>query len=104
MARVEMLKDKITHTICMDSTDPSAVNALPITDADVVVIALGEDVGANIMSTALMKQLNAKRIICRAISPLQQTILEAMQMQEIIHPEEEAAERLSIKLNMQGVI
>ncbi len=104
MNRVEMLKDQITHTVCIDVTDPIAMKNLPIAETDVVVIALGEDAGANIMSTALLKQMNPKRIICRAISPLHLTILEAMGMDEIVHPEEEAAERLANSLNMQGVV
>ena len=51
-----------------------------------------------------MKQLNAKRIIARAVSPLHETVLEAMGITEIVHPEEETAERLAKKLNLRGVI
>ncbi len=104
MNRVEMLKDQITHTVCINVTDPQAVKNLPLAESDVVIIALGEDAGANIMATALLKQLRARRIICRAVSPLHITILEAMGMDEIVHPEEESAERLATSLTMQGVI
>jgi trk system potassium uptake protein TrkA len=51
-----------------------------------------------------MKQLNVKRLISRAVSPLHQTILEAMQVDEIVHPEEETAERWAKKLNIRGVV
>lgn len=104
MEKVEAMKDLITHAICLDSTDADAVGILPLHDADAVVVAIGEDVGASIMTTALMKQMKVKRLIGRAISPLQETVLEAMGVEEIIHPEEEAADRLSKKLNMRGVV
>lgn len=104
MSKVEAIKDKITHAVNLDSTDITAVSSLPLKDTDVVIVGIGEDKGANIMATALMKQLHVRRLISRAVSPLQEMVLEAMGVDEIIHPEEETAERWSKKLNLQGVV
>jgi trk system potassium uptake protein TrkA len=104
MDKVDALKDKITHAINLDSTDINAVSHLPLKDTDIVIVAIGEDKGALIMATALMKQLKVKRLISRAVSPLQEMVLEAIGVDEIIHPEEETAERWAKKLNLQGVI
>ncbi|WP_372918840.1 TrkA family potassium uptake protein [Salegentibacter sp.] len=102
--RVEAIKEKITHAISLDATDFNAVSNLPLKDTDVVIVGIGEDLGANIMATALMKQLHVKRLISRAVSSLQEMVLEAMGVKEIIHPEEETAERWSKKLNLEGVV
>jgi len=104
MEKVEALKEQITHTLRLDSTDPLAVTNLPLANTDIVVIGIGEDEGANIMATALMKQMGVKRIVSRAVSPLHETVLQAMGVDEVIHPEEETANRLAKKLNMMGVI
>lgn len=104
MSKVEAIKDKITHAVNLDSTDITAVSSLPLNDTDIVIVGIGEDKGANIMSTALMKQLHVKRLISRAVSPLQEMVLEAMGVDEIIHPEEETAERWAKKLNLHGVV
>lgn len=104
MGKIDLIKDKITHAINLDATDLTAVKTLPCKDADVVIVGIGEDFGASIMSTAIFKQLEVKRLISRAISPLHQTVLEAIGVDEIIHPEEESAERLSKRLEMTGVI
>lgn len=104
MSKVESLKETITHTICLDSTDIQAVKHLPLKDTDVVMVSIGEDEGASILTTALMKQLKVKRLISRAVSPLHEMILEAMKIEEIIHPEEETAERWAKKFNISGVI
>ena len=103
MSKVSAIKDKITHAVNLDSTVKAAVSSLPLKDTDVVIVAIGEDTGANILATALMRQLKVKRLISRAVSPLQETILEAMGVDEIIHPEEETAERWSKKLNSEVV-
>lgn len=104
MSKVEALKEKVTHTICLDTTDEQAVGHLPLQECDVVMVCIGEDEGANILTTALMKQSKVKRLISRAVSPLHETILEAMQVDEIVHPEEETAERWAKKLNIRGVV
>jgi trk system potassium uptake protein TrkA len=104
MQKVEHFKESFSHTICLNSADATAVRNLPIRDADVVLVAIGEDEGANILTTALMKQMKAKRLISRAVSPLHKTILEAMQVDEIVHPEEETANRWAWKLNLHNVL
>lgn len=104
MERVDAIKDQVTHAICMDCTEEVVVKSLPLKDTDVVVVAIGENQGANIMISAQLKQMRVKKIISRAVSPLQKTVLQAMGVDEIIHPEEEAAERWANKLNMVGTI
>lgn len=104
MDKVEAIKDNVTHAICMDCSEKIAVSSLPLKDTDLVVVAIGEDQGASIMITALLKQFKVKRLISRAVSPLQETVLHAMGVSEIIHPEEEAAERWANKLNMTGAV
>ncbi|MFM9951326.1 MAG: potassium channel family protein [Saprospiraceae bacterium] len=101
---VEDLKDHLTIAICLDSTDERAVSSLPLRDVDVAIVAIGENEGASILTTALLKKLKTKHIIGRAISPLHQTVLESMGVSEIIHPEEDSAERLAMKLNLHKMI
>lgn len=101
---VEQLKDKITHTICLDTTDREAVSSLPLKDSDAVIVAIGEDEGASLMTTALVKQLGVKRIIGRVVSDLQRTVMEAMEIDEYIMPEEEAAERLALRLDNVDIV
>lgn len=104
LSHVEMYKNQISHTIAMDCTDQLAVSSLPLKDTDVVVVGIGEDFGASVMSTALFKQMKVKRLIARAISPLHQNVLEALGVDDIIRPEQESAERLAHTLEMNGVI
>ncbi len=92
MQKVEAYKEVISHTICMDATDEYTVNGLPIVDTDIVIVAIGEDQGANVMATALFKTLKAKRLISRSINPLHEKVLQAIGVDDLIHPEKEAAQ------------
>jgi trk system potassium uptake protein TrkA len=104
MTKVDVYKEKISHTICMDATDEFTVSGLPLKDTDIVLVAIGEDQGANIMTTALLKNLEVKRLISRAINPLHEKVLQAIGVDEIVHPEEETAERWAKKLCLNNVV
>ncbi len=104
MEKITALKEKITHCICLDATDEAAFYTLPLRNTDVVVVAIGEDEGANIMVTALSKEAGVKRLISRAVNRLHEKVLTALGISEIAHPEEESAERWSKKLCMTGLV
>jgi trk system potassium uptake protein len=104
MTKVDLYKEKISHTICMDTTDEFTVSGLPLKDTDIVIIAIGEDQGSNVMSTALFKNFEVKRLISRAINPLHEKVLQAIGVDEIVHPEEETAERWAKKLCLKNVV
>jgi len=104
MSIVEQTKDRITHTVCMDSTDKDAVSSLPLRESHAVIVAIGEEEGASLLTVALLKQLKVKRIIGRVVSDLQKTVLEAMNIDEYIMPEEEAAERLAMRLDNIDIV
>lgn len=104
MSRVDNYKDKLSHTIQMDATDEYTVSGLPLKETDVVVIAIGEEQGDNIMATALFKTLGVKRLISRAVNPLHEKVLQAIGVDEIVHPEKETAERWAKKLSLKGVV
>ncbi len=104
MQRVEALKEKISHTICLDATDEHTVNGLPLKDTDIVIVAIGENQGTNVMVSALLKNLKVKKLISRAVNTLHENVLNAIGVDEIVHPEQESAERWAKKLCMRGVV
>ncbi len=104
MNKVNAMKDHLTFCMNLDATDVNAIGNLPLKESDVVIITIGEDEGASIMATAVIKQKFKKRIISRSVSPVQATVMKAMGIEEIVYPEEDAAERLSMRLNIEGVM
>jgi trk system potassium uptake protein len=104
MDKVNLLKDKISHVICMDSTNELGYDAVPLKDADKVVVAIGENEGAAIITTAIIKKLSDVKIISRALSPIHDTVLEAMGIYSIIHPEQDSADRLTKQINFKSTL
>lgn len=104
MDKINLVKDKISHAICMDSTNELAYDAVPLKDADKVVVAIGENEGAAIITTAIIKKLSDVKIISRALSPIHDTVLEAMGIHSIIHPEQDSADRLTKQINFKSTL
>ncbi|MFR0678819.1 potassium channel family protein [Dysgonomonas mossii] len=104
LEKVNSLKDKLTHVVCLNVTDAAAVESLPLKNTDVVIVCIGEDQGANIMATAMFKNLGVKRLIGRSLNPLHENVLHAIGVNEIVRPEEETAERWAKKLTLRGMV
>ena len=102
--KIEEIKDKITHAICLDCSHQAAVNSLPLKNTDVVIVAIGEDVAGNLLTTALIKKTGVPRLISRSISNIHETILGSMEITEIVRPEVETAERWAKKLTTSGLV
>ncbi len=101
--RVELVRDQIAHTVIMDSTDIRALRQMGLEDFDVVVVAIGDDFEASILTAAHLQELKVKRIISRVLTPVHERLLKLMKVDELIVPEGEAAYQLSRTLSLRGV-
>lgn len=104
MDKINLVKDKIAHAICMDSTNELAYSALPLKETDLVVVAIGENEGAAIITTAIVKKLSDVKLISRALSPIHDTVLTAMGVENLVHPEKDTADRLTKQINFKTTL
>ncbi len=102
--KVAMQKDFITSSICLNTTEQSSLDLLPLDEADAVIVAIGEDFGAAVMTTALLKQKKVKRLIGRATSEIHKTVLRAIDVDEILNPEADSADRTAKRLEIKNAI
>jgi len=65
--RVDSLKEKLAAAFVMDATDEQALAALPLRNVDAVIVAIGENFGASVRVTALLKQMKVEHIFARAM-------------------------------------
>lgn len=92
--RTEAVKDLVDTVISMDIAERAAIEQLPVNEMDIVIVAIGEHIGNNVVVTSLLKDAGAKIIICRAISDPHYSILSRIGVDKIITPETDAAENL----------
>lgn len=102
--RLDELRDSITTVMKMDSTNINAIKSLPIDEADAVIVAIGENVGASILTASILKNLMVKRVICRAINQVHQNILNQIGIEEIVLPLEDSARYVSSMLQLKNTL
>ena len=98
---VELVKDKIAASFIMDATEEEALSALPLREVDVVIVAIGENLGASVRTIAILKKMGVKRIMARAVDEVHKMILKAFGLDRILTPEKEAARILVRLLDLQ---
>lgn len=104
MEKVDAIKDRISYAVCLNSKDPEALNTLPLQNSNAVIVCIGEDEGASLITTAHLKKMKVPRLISRSVSSIHETILEAMGITEIVRPEEESAIRWARRLTTSSFI
>ena len=67
---------------------------LPLKKVDVVIVAIGQNLGASVRVVALLKKLGVKHIYARANDYVHRNILQAFDIERILIPEERAARSL----------
>ncbi|MDI1334956.1 MAG: TrkA family potassium uptake protein [Lacunisphaera sp.] len=96
--RVKDLSADGFHAIEMDGNDESALKDSGALTADVTVVAIGENMQASILATLLLKQLQAHRVVSRALDVKHAQVLERLGADEVILPIRDMAYRLAERL------
>lgn len=96
---VDKYADQLTRAVIADVTDRAAVNELGLDNYDVVLIAIGDDIQASLVSVVHIKALDVSKIWVKAISHAQHLILSKLGVHRIIHPEEEMGIRVAQMLS-----
>ena len=91
MGNIESIKDKVSAAFVLDATDFHALSSIPVKEADLCIVAIGEDLGASIRVIALLKKLGAGHIYVRASDPVHRSIVDAFQVDKVFSPEDDSA-------------
>ena len=92
---VQRLSGQLGQVVIADSTDPDALTEIGIADFSRVVVAIGGDLEASILTTALLAELEIRDIWAKAVSRQQATILERVGAHHVVFPEQDMGERIA---------
>lgn len=96
--RVDAVADSVTHAVIADAEDERALQELGLADYDAVLVAIGENIEANIMCTLVLKNQGVKQVWSKAISHNHHKILARVGADRIVHPEFEMGLRVARSL------
>ena len=96
---VESLSDQITHAVIADATDEHVLEELNLQNCEAVVVAIGEDIEASILCVLNLSNLGVKKIWVKAKTKAHHAILSRLNVDKIIHPEEDMGVQTAQALN-----
>jgi trk system potassium uptake protein len=103
-ALVQSIADRVTHAAALDATNEEALRVVDPTTFDTIIVAMGVDFEANLLITAMLKDLGVNRIICKAQTDRQSNILLRIGADKVILPEKNSAERLAEELSTPAML
>ena len=100
---VQNLSTQLTYVVSGDASDRKTLQALPLEDIDVAVVAIG-NVERNMMNTMLLKELGIKQVVSKAINNLHGAMLSKIGADKVVYAERDMGERVAHNLISAGVM
>jgi len=92
---VQDLSGRLTHVVQADSTDEDALRQLSVHEFDRVVVAIGNDVEASILTASLILQFGVPNVWAKAISQAHARILTQLGVHHVVRPEHDMGQRVA---------
>lgn len=102
--KVQELSDVVTHAVQADATNEHMLKTLGITNFDVVVVAIGVDLQASILTSLMVKEMGAKYILAKARTNLHGKVLEKIGVDRVVFPEKDMGLRIARHLTAVNVL
>lgn len=102
--KVNEIKDKVTQAVVADSKDKKILSEFITKDVDAVIVGLGDNLEASTLTTLHLKELEAKKVIVKAMDEDHGEILRTIGADEIIYPEKDVALQLAERLTTPNLI
>ena len=89
---------------CADITDPEVIRQLGISNVDVVIIAMANNLEASVMAVTLCKDAGVPTVIAKCGSEMHRRILLRVGADQVVFPENESGIRLAKNLLSSGFV
>lgn len=102
--RIDDGKLTLTHAVMLDSTEEESLKSVGIRNFDYVIVAIGNDMQASILTVLLLKEMGVKKVIAKALNKRHGQVLTKVGADWVIHPERDMGERVAHQLLSPNVL
>lgn len=92
---VQTFSTQITQTVQADSTSPDALAEIDIKNFERVVVAIGTDIEASILTASLLLEIGIKEIWAKADTDAHGKILKQLGVHHVVFPESDMGRRIA---------
>ncbi|MBI2144574.1 TrkA family potassium uptake protein [Candidatus Woesearchaeota archaeon] len=102
--KINGVKDYVTSAKQADATDKDALKEAGIVNCDAVVVAIGKDVDASVLTTLNLEELGVSYVVAKANSEQHGKVLAKVGADRVIYPEVDTGKRLAWQLMSSDVL
>jgi trk system potassium uptake protein TrkA len=94
----------VTHVVQADTTDEQALREVGIRNFDAVIVAIGADIQASILTTLILKEMGVKKIVVKAQNYRHGQVLYKVGADKVVFPERDMGLRVAHNLISPNVL
>ncbi|GEK57249.1 TrkA family potassium uptake protein [Marinococcus halophilus] len=102
--RVNEFAQVVTQAVIADGMDEKALRGLGIRNFDNVIVAIGDNIQASIMTTIVLDEIGVKHITVKAQNDYHEKVLRRIGAHEVIHPERDIGVRVAHSIVSKSVL
>ncbi|EHQ87926.1 potassium channel family protein [Desulfosporosinus youngiae] len=95
---VHDIMNDVTQAVQADAREEETLRALGVRNLDVAVVAMGDDLEANILITLMLKEMGIPYVVAKAQTAQHGKVLEKIGADKIVYPEKDMGIRLANNL------
>ena len=101
---IQNLADSLTHVVQADATDENTLKALGVSNFDVSIVSIGNDIQASILVTLILKELGVKYVVAKALNHLHGKVLYKIGADRVVFPERDMGVRVAHNLVSSNIL
>ena len=94
----------VTHAVVGDAVDENVLKSLGIWNFDHVIVSIGNDIQASILTTTYFERTGVKKVTSKALNDYHAKVLEKIGADQVVHPERDMGRRLAHNLVSNNVL
>src|SRR5690625_4724129 len=102
--KVNEFKNVALHAVIADSTDEEVLKELGIKNIDHVIVAIGDNIQASILTTVILSELGIKKITVKAQNDYHEKILNKIGAHQVVHPERDMRKRIAHRIMSNNIL
>ncbi|MGR9050335.1 TrkA family potassium uptake protein [Halobacillus litoralis] len=102
--KVNEYRDIASHAVIADSTDENVLKELGFRNIDHVIVAIGDNIQASMLTTLILKEMGIKMITVKAQNDYHEKILNKIGADQVVHPERDMGKRIAHNIISNNIL
>lgn len=102
--RINEYKNIASHAVIADSTDEVSLKEIGIKNFEHVIVAIGDNIQASILTAVILTDLGIGKITVKAQNDYHEKILNKIGVDQVVHPERDMGKRIAHNIISSNIL